>query len=1275
MALKQKKALQKKPSEELKVKTYEQAEAVELTKEEQEKLSRSMLLRWFQSKKYEKLKGLQEKLIALTFSEREELKKNIIENTKKELEKHKELTEKQRQEKAEKFAQDLLQTVEGIANVKIVAQRHEQLESDEQAFYSILDGFVAEGKEKKALKKILQDKQLKSVLGLIASENPQAAKKIEYYINNGDYESLKKELVRASSSLPVKVTEGHVDQIMAMSFFKESAFASLTGIDVVDTLIAKLDKMRHVGHGFMLSKAAKDLEMGTVTVMRLGKYTLNEIKTKDDVLQRHRHLISDKAKKSNNDVQRLAFIDGVHRVVQKIQQKESEKGLRKRFKESLDKYLDSKEGLSAEDKERIKIEAKFEDLKLLNIFTLIYSEDDEREKIFAYSMSRVSKMYKHMKTLFGEERVIRRTLRKYHAKRITRWANDAFTKNAKTWKLTEIAGDLERLHERATSSSSKLDDLQKRVHDFQKYEKNSPKSLDPQELLHKEMAEHDLIHKDYQRLVQKATKIMSKQGKELVTVGKHLEVIQKNAGKGFLNKKLKALPHISDDSLRTLFPNKDIGKLRKTLRGGDLMRGYTNRLVDLKTMQDVTRTRFAGLANTIEETVATPFGKKWGKVLEKAGHNSEVKKIRSDVKALKTYLTPKGKLSWAARNLTLPTIVVGAQAYNLFTGKTQTREALWDLGEAGAGFVPFIGTALDLRGLLMGESLSGKKLSGKERAMYGVFATIGLVADAATLLGGFGLGMRASLGGMRSARRAVKIGKKGKTVLQQSESASKLFGIQKWIAGGARKFNKLSRAERATDLLVAGKAMEQARLMDRLKQVEGFASAKLTSVDDIEKLMKVAKTGDQITDLKRLKNLMHKTGAGIDYLKIARKYGKKIKVPENFVGKLFFTTKEAFTKMKAKLLKIGVPKEMLQQYERTYDVVSNAKRIKADAVQALADIHKAKKVELAERARTFENLKGKGEALGDTAKKYADVVEQHKKIKGKFVNQEAKYKSLKRRYDSLVRKKASKAEIDDAYDAMHTFEKTFNNTKSDVKRIAAQRKQLKRNSNSAGKEVREWSKKLDDADDKLMGTEKAIFDKTQDLRKANEDLHYANRARSSLELEITAKANNFARANERLGTVARYLQYGGLSMGAVWLFSGFNAGPAEQVRAVSKVAGVAHKAAGKTKDFFVESHKGRPPVDELVEDRIESVKFTGFLRKNLEDHMKDGKDPSIFLARNFNTKEGREMARKMGLTEKVQKLIADGKVKVKAATEKYKEKGQSLTSRAKKAVREKLKTS
>ena len=1266
MPVKQKKAAPE-------IKTYEKAQAVELTKSEKEKLSRALLLKWFSAKKYEKLKGLQEQLISLTVSEQEELKRQIIENTKKELKEHKDLTEAQIQARAEKFAEELFKTVEGIGTVKTVVEAQSRIEEDEKAFYGILGGFVNSEKQKGILKKFFKDPKFKRILAVLSSQSPEAAKKVEFYMKKGDYENLKRELVESSKDLPFKIKGQYIDQLAAMAIYNEASYKKVTGIGTIDKLISWLDKVRYVGHGFILNRAAKDLGIPTMLVIRLGKYTLRELKTQNELLQRHRHLIADKENKSKQDQERLVFIDAVNSIVGKIDQKQREKDLQSKFETALGKYLDGKEGLSEEDKMHLKQAAKFEDLRILNIFTLIYAEDKDREKVFAYSMSRVSKMYKNVKAIFGEDRIVRRTMRKYHTRRIISWAREMLTKNAGTWKLREIVGGLESLERKISASSSKIDDLYRRVEDFGKYEKNRPKALDPKKLLHEELLEHDLIHKEYEKLVRQATKAMSGQAQDMIEVGKRLEVIRKGAGKGFLTKALSDLPHISDDSLRKLFPNAhDIGKLRKTLKGGDLIRAYTDQIVNLKTMQDVTRTRFAHLANTIEETVAKPFSKQWAEVLDKAGRNKELKRVSEGVESLKSVITPKGKMKWAARNLTLPAIVIGAQAYNLFNGKTQSREALWDLGEAAAGFVPFVGTALDVRGAIMGESLSGKKLSTKERAMYAVFATIGVVADVGTLLGGWGLGIRAGLGGMRTGRRAVKIGREGKAIIHQTESARKLFGLQGMIARGAQKFNKLSRAERATDLIVAGKAMEQARLMDRLKGVTGFEKASLTSVDDIDKLIKLAKSGDELRDLRRLKTLMHETGVGIDYLKIAKKYGKAVDLPEGFFGKLFFRSKESFIKIKAKLLKIGIAKETIHDYERTFDAVQAAKLSREAASDALIAYRAKKDIELAQRAEAFKTLHAKGSSLGHASGRYADIVVEHRKLVGHYRNQRAKYVSLKTRYDKLVKSGASEEKVEDAYNAMKKAEQLVDDTKKSVRKIRDDKAKLKAQVDGAGRDVKKWRENLDKADRTLAQTENGIFRKQEALRLANEELHFASRTRSMLELEIMNKAANFARANERLATVSKYLQLGGLSMGAVWVFSGFNYGPAEQIRGARKVARGAVGVGERIGKVYFESNAGKPPIDRLLESRMKSIRYRNFLKKRMEEAASEGKDPAVFLAENSNTKEGRELASKMGLTERVNELISKGKVKVKKMAQQVRGRGRGALSKAKDVVSERL---
>ena len=217
MPVKQKKAAPE-------IKTYEKAQAVELTKSEKEKLSRALLLKWFSAKKYEKLKGLQEQLISLTVSEQEELKRQIIENTKKELKEHKDLTEAQIQARAEKFAEELFKTVEGIGTVKTVVEAQSRIEEDEKAFYGILGGFVNSEKQKGILKKFFKDPKFKRILAVLSSQSPEAAKKVEFYMKKGDYENLKRELVESSKDLPFKIKGQYIDQLAAMAIYNEASY-------------------------------------------------------------------------------------------------------------------------------------------------------------------------------------------------------------------------------------------------------------------------------------------------------------------------------------------------------------------------------------------------------------------------------------------------------------------------------------------------------------------------------------------------------------------------------------------------------------------------------------------------------------------------------------------------------------------------------------------------------------------------------------------------------------------------------------------------------------------------------------------------------------------------------------------------------------------------------------------------------------------------------------------------------------------------------------------
>lgn len=101
---------------------------IEITKTERQHLSKETLLRWYRMQNKAKLKALQQEIIEAHKSgandKIEKLREIIIENTKKELEKHKNLTVAQRNQKAKEFADKVIESGLRGKNIETIMETY-----------------------------------------------------------------------------------------------------------------------------------------------------------------------------------------------------------------------------------------------------------------------------------------------------------------------------------------------------------------------------------------------------------------------------------------------------------------------------------------------------------------------------------------------------------------------------------------------------------------------------------------------------------------------------------------------------------------------------------------------------------------------------------------------------------------------------------------------------------------------------------------------------------------------------------------------------------------------------------------------------------------------------------------------------------------------------------------------------------------------------------------------------------------------------------------------
>lgn len=147
----------------------------------------------------------------------------------------------------------------------------------------------------------------------------------------------------------------------------------------------------------------------------------------------------------------------------------------------------------------------------------------------------------------------------------------------------------------------------------------------------------------------------------------------------------------------------------------------------------------------------------------------------------------------------MPLALQGAAALRSGEEGEAAKKALQnDMIEAGAGFIPVVGEAMDIRSAVMGTDLNGRELSTGQRVTAGVMGGLGAVSLALTpfTAGLSVVGFRMLRGGL-AARKAVKVAsnvKKGITVAGATEDSIKA------IRAGEKNLKTLEKMSELTKL-------------------------------------------------------------------------------------------------------------------------------------------------------------------------------------------------------------------------------------------------------------------------------------------------------------------------------------------------------------------------------------------------------------------------------------------------------------------------------------------
>jgi len=958
-------------------KTFDNVEASPLTENEKSRLSRRMILDWYKAHRLEKLKALQDEITSATFSEKEGLKEKIVENTKKELETHKELTAPEKERQAKKFADDLIKVDSGSENIESVAKYHVELGLGETLFFSTLDEYTGKERQSEALKNLMKHDLFKKLFESLKQNDEKTAREIEMCIKEGNYDELKKKLIEASGG---KVKKENIDQMFGIASFDKLGKKELTGISTIDTLITSLGSLKFIGNIYPMQKAAEDFEVPYFLVVRLATQSLKGLKQMDDNLQKHKILIEEKENKSTKDLERINFIQAINRMRSKMDEKISDDSLESNFSILLEKYLDKKvqEGkLNEQTKLEIKSRAKLEDLRLIQLYSLTYGKDEDRERLWFHLLSRLPTMIRFHTRNMGEGRDLRKAISEYHGKRLLYRDAWHFKREAKKWGLAEIMGDMNKLESGIKGNGGQTGKL---FGDAEKYKLGE----DARRVSASEMYDHDLIMKNYRTLSTKASEIMTQQAKDLINAGKELDPFKRTLAE---NPEMKISElNLSDKTKKAIFPalaeNMDaIGQ--KPLK--ELVTAYGERMVELRTMHDVTRARFQALAETIDEKVGRPFGEKLDAQQRAISDRKQTIKTHEGIQQLQDQMTASGKVKRFAKYGALPTFLIGAEIYELGKGTVKPREVAWDLGEAAAGFVPFLGTSLDFKAWWTEKSLSGKKLGKKEKWMSFGFGCIGLVADASYAFAGAGMFLRTAIGGARSARRSVTVAREGQGMVAAARAvdvAEEGTWLHKGIMGVRSRVGQAGKAgkfESGLEGIIRNKAYEQSMLMSKcgLKETD--------DINAVRKAMSEANVSpEKMAELKRLEGLLLETTGGSNYLKIfnEQKIGR-MSVPESWLGRTWMGIKSSPRKFKEfifgdgvkKLKKLGFSEKEIERLTKNFEKMRVLQDDREVAVKRLAELTVGKE-------RKFAELKGiessLGKAITPEQRNLLDVLEKER---------------------------------------------------------------------------------------------------------------------------------------------------------------------------------------------------------------------------------------------------------------------------------------------------------
>lgn len=1153
------------------------------------RLSRKVLAKLSRQKRLKELEALQEKLQKLEPYQKDELLDKVREKTKRELAAYKtQMAESVKEKRLEDFILELNEVfvdtnpnaLKGLAKKTAIQVEREEL------FYGTLNSYVGKESNKKFLKHFMKTPLVQKLLSGLKALDEEQAKKINLAVEEGDYEKLRGMLIEASDG---ELSPEHIDKVFGSAPYFKEMDKPITGYKVIDWIINTAKSWQHLGHGFAMHEAGKDAQVPFFIIMQTANMTLHRLRQIDDTFQENLEFITSKQKQSLHDQKRLGFIEAIHKLRTALDAKATQpdkdgKTLQEKFDDQLDYYMESLRSDKKLDEHAIayiKAHSELGNLRLQQVYELTYAKDEKRDRVVTRIFSRIPTAVRFYRRAIQNPELAK-TLQKYHWERLKTRTARKFRLAAKGWGLEDVR--------------TKGDELFKQVENFSPYGESAA-GAKTEKIKGEVLKEHDDILKKYYVLVNRTSQVLTGNAKKVLAAGGALEQFRKNYK---LNETIDwaRSPYLSDDTLEALFPGQKAHDIRgRSLTGNKLIQAYTERLVELRSLQDTTRAYFSGLARDIERKVAEPITQRWGEKMERLGRAESDRRIHEKLDEISTQTSKWKRGLRVAGKMVLPGILLTLETKALLSGKAKPKEFFWNVVEMAGGFLPGVGTFFDGKACITGRSLAGRNLSWKERLVSGVFCAVGLVADVLTVVGGVGLGLRAGIGFLKGGRRAVAAGK----TMRAMREAGMVKGSQPILSRvgmyfGA-KFNKAARLEAATASRITGNAYDQARIMSKYK-IDDLAHAE-RELAGSKQYLDAAKRAD----LDRLVTLMKSSEKyGYDYMNALRGPLEGIlKTPAKIgaIGRSWLYVKSAFHKVKEALMSIKVDPKVIKQYEETFDKIKALETRRATAVEELAG--------LANKGRYFE----KGEAAVQTGT-VATKLDRLQEINHQQRILAKERKAALEVGNSVQRKYKNVEEVGELMERAQKGEKIL---KRDIKRAVGKAQDMGYKTasveemtkavegyQSAASSLAKMKKiKQEKAGEKLgeavkfEGDTRQIMAKKKEILDINREIGALHNERFIMQTEIMYRAEQAMDTAHKWRQAVRFLQYGLVAGGLAFLTS---VAPEKAVEAgYSVVKGTAVAGGKVAKKVFWDEHGGKPPMDEMIEKQISRGKLSYKVQK------------------------------------------------------------------------------